>query len=138
MAVLGTSALVRLGAQALPVAGTSLSTHLCLIECSLSQEKRTDVGGGVSKLCPLSPPPSSSLSSASPPHSPSQPQLSRLFIYPRPSPSPTLLPLPLLVLGLESLLGVGNGNPLQYSCLDNLMDRGVWWATVHRVTKGWT
>ena len=80
----------------------------------------------------------SPLSSASPPHSPSQPQLSRLFIYPRPNPSPPLLPLPLLVLGLESLLGVGNGNPLQYSCLDNLMDRGVWRATVHRVTKGWT
>ena len=31
--------------------------------------------------------------------------------------------------------GVGNGNPLQYSCLENLMDRGAWQATVHRVTK---
>ena len=30
--------------------------------------------------------------------------------------------------------GDGNGNPLQYSCLGNLMDRGVWQATVHRVT----
>ena len=29
----------------------------------------------------------------------------------------------------------GNGNPLQYSCLENLMDRGVWGATVHGVTK---
>ena len=29
----------------------------------------------------------------------------------------------------------GNGNPLQYSCLENLMDRGVWQATVHGVTK---
>ena len=28
-----------------------------------------------------------------------------------------------------------HGNPLQHSCLENLMDRGVWWATVHRVTK---
>ena len=28
----------------------------------------------------------------------------------------------------------GNGNPLQYSCLDNTMDRRAWWATVHRVT----
>ena len=28
-----------------------------------------------------------------------------------------------------------NGNPLQYSCLENSMDRGVWWATVHRVAK---
>ena len=31
--------------------------------------------------------------------------------------------------------GVGNGNPLQHSCLENPMDRGAWWATVHRVTK---
>ena len=30
---------------------------------------------------------------------------------------------------------VGNGNPLQYSCLENSMDRGAWWATVHGVTK---
>ena len=32
-------------------------------------------------------------------------------------------------------LGEGNGNPLQYSCLGNAMDRGAWWATVHGVTK---
>ena len=31
--------------------------------------------------------------------------------------------------------GGENGNPLQYSCLENSMDRGVWWATVYRVTK---
>ena len=31
--------------------------------------------------------------------------------------------------------GGGHGNPLQYSCLENPMDRGAWWATVHRVTK---
>ena len=31
--------------------------------------------------------------------------------------------------------GVGNGNPLQYSCLENPRDRGAWWATVHRVAK---
>ena len=31
--------------------------------------------------------------------------------------------------------GVGNGNPLQYSCLENPMDRGAWQAAVHRVTK---
>ena len=31
--------------------------------------------------------------------------------------------------------GVGNGNPLQYSWLENSIDRGAWWATVHRVTK---
>ena len=29
--------------------------------------------------------------------------------------------------------GLGNGNPLQYSCLENFMDRGAWWATVHGV-----
>ena len=34
--------------------------------------------------------------------------------------------------------GGGNGNPLQYSCLENPMDRGAWWATVHRVTKSQT
>ena len=32
----------------------------------------------------------------------------------------------------------GHGNPLQYSCLGNLMDRGAWWATVHRVPKSRT
>ena len=31
--------------------------------------------------------------------------------------------------------GGGNGNPLQYSCLETSMDRGAWWATVHRVAK---
>ena len=31
--------------------------------------------------------------------------------------------------------GEGNGNPLQYSCLGNPMDRGAWWTTVHEVTK---
>ena len=35
-------------------------------------------------------------------------------------------------------LGKGHGNPLQYSCLENPMDRGAWWATVPRVTKSWT
>ena len=34
--------------------------------------------------------------------------------------------------------GKGHGNPLQYSCLENPMDRGAWWATVHRVAKSWT
>ena len=33
--------------------------------------------------------------------------------------------------------GEGNGNPLQYSCLENPMDRGTWQATVHGVTKSW-
>ena len=31
--------------------------------------------------------------------------------------------------------GGGHGNPLQYSCLENSMDRGAWWVTVHRVAK---
>ena len=31
--------------------------------------------------------------------------------------------------------GEGHGNPLQYSCLENPTDRGIWWATVHRVTQ---
>ena len=35
-------------------------------------------------------------------------------------------------------VGEGNGNPLQYSCLENPMDGGTWWATVHGVTKSWT
>ena len=34
--------------------------------------------------------------------------------------------------------GEGNGNPLQYSCLENPMDGGAWWSTVHGVTKSWT
>ena len=40
--------------------------------------------------------------------------------------------------GLGRSPGEGDGNPLQYSCLENPMDRGAWWATVHGVTKGWT
>ena len=37
-----------------------------------------------------------------------------------------------------SFPGEGNGNPLQYSCLENPMDRAAWWATVHGVTKSQT
>ena len=40
--------------------------------------------------------------------------------------------------GSERSPGEGNGNPLQYSCLKNPMDRGAWWATVHRVAKSRT
>ena len=40
--------------------------------------------------------------------------------------------------GLGRSPGEGNGYPLQYSCLDNFMDRGAWWATVHWVAKSWT
>ena len=38
-----------------------------------------------------------------------------------------------LVPGLGRSPGEGHGNPLQYSCLENPMDRGAWWATVHSV-----
>ena len=37
--------------------------------------------------------------------------------------------------GLGRSPGEGNGNPLQYSCLENLMDRGAWWSTPHRLQK---
>ena len=37
--------------------------------------------------------------------------------------------------GLGRYPGEGNGNPFQYSCLGNPMDREAWWATVHRVAK---
>ena len=37
--------------------------------------------------------------------------------------------------GLGRSPGEGNGNPLQYSCLENPMDGGAWWATVHGVAK---
>ena len=40
-----------------------------------------------------------------------------------------------LIPGLGRSPGEGNGNPLQYSCLGNPMDRGAWWATVHGVAK---
>ena len=40
-----------------------------------------------------------------------------------------------LIPGSERSPGEGNGNPLQYSCLENPMHRGAWWATVHGVTK---
>ena len=42
------------------------------------------------------------------------------------------------VLGLGRFPGGGSGNPLQYSCLENPMDKGVWWALVHGVTRSWT
>ena len=40
--------------------------------------------------------------------------------------------------GLGRSPGGGHGNSLQYSCLENPMDRGAWRATVHRVSKSWT
>ena len=43
-----------------------------------------------------------------------------------------------LIPGSGRFPGEGNGNPLQYSYLENPMDGGAWWATVHRVAKSWT
>ena len=45
---------------------------------------------------------------------------------------------PDLIPGLGKSPGVGNGYPLQYSCLENSMDRGAWWATVHGIAKNQT
>ena len=41
-------------------------------------------------------------------------------------------------LGREDSSREGNGYPLQYSCLENSMDRGAWWAAIHGVAKSWT
>ena len=41
------------------------------------------------------------------------------------------------ILGLGRSPGEGNGNPLQYPYLENLMGRGAWWAAVHGVIKSW-
>ena len=43
-----------------------------------------------------------------------------------------------LVTGSGKSSGEGKGNPLQYSCLENPMDRGAWWTTVHGVAKSQT
>ena len=42
------------------------------------------------------------------------------------------------ITGLWRSPGEGNGNPFQYSCLENPMNSGAWWATVHGITKSWT
>ena len=43
-----------------------------------------------------------------------------------------------LIHGLGRSCGGGNGNPIQYSCVENSMDRGAWWATVHGVIESQT
>ena len=43
-----------------------------------------------------------------------------------------------LIPGFGRSPGVGNGNPLQHSGLENSKDRGTWWATVHGVAESWT
>ena len=42
------------------------------------------------------------------------------------------------IVGSRASVGEGNGNPLQYSCLENPRDRGAWWAAVYGVTQSWT
>ena len=51
---------------------------------------------------------------------------------------PTMQETQVRSLGQEDSPGGGHGNPLQYSCLENSMDRGAWWAIVHRVAKSQT
>ena len=41
-------------------------------------------------------------------------------------------------MGLHACIGEGNGYPLQYSCLENLRDRGAWWAAVYGVAQSQT
>ena len=72
-------------------------------------------------------------SSSSPPMSLFIPNLARLSS----STSPTL-PLAKIYASLFSHSGEGKGTPLQYSCLENPMDGGAWWAAVHGVTEGRT
>ena len=43
-----------------------------------------------------------------------------------------------LILGSGRFPRVGNGNPFQYPCLENSVDRGAWWTAVHGVTESWT
>ena len=43
-----------------------------------------------------------------------------------------------LIPALERSPAIGNGDPFQYSCLENSMDRGAWWAKVHGVSKSQT
>ena len=43
-----------------------------------------------------------------------------------------------LIPGFGRSSGEGHDYPLQYSCLENPMDRGAWWATINGVTKSWT
>ena len=43
-----------------------------------------------------------------------------------------------LIPGWGSSLGGGHGNPLQHSCLENSMERGAWWATVHKAAQSQT
>ena len=50
----------------------------------------------------------------------------------------TMLETHIQSLGWEDLLGEGNGNPLQYSCLENPRDGGAWWAAIYGVAQSRT
>ena len=73
--------------------------------------------------------------------SPSGKALSVLFSTPRltqlPPGSPVGATCDIFLWGEACILGEGNGNPLQSSCLENPMDGGAWWAAVHGVAKSW-
>ena len=43
-----------------------------------------------------------------------------------------------IYISYSAMGGGGNGNPLQYSCLENPRDRGAWWAAVYGVAQSWT
>ena len=43
-----------------------------------------------------------------------------------------------VTVAVYNILGEGSGTPLQYSCLENPMDGGAWWAAIHGVAKSWT
>ena len=71
------------------------------------------------------------------------PALQRLFIFPKAeSFRHTLSSLAQMIENLPEMQylgqGEGNGNPLQYSCLEKSMDRGPWGARVHGIAKSWT
>ena len=51
---------------------------------------------------------------------------------------PAMLETGVQFLGQKRSSGEGNDYSLQYSCLENSVDRGAWWATVHEVAKSWT
>ena len=63
-----------------------------------------------------------------------------MLTNPPPTPAPDPGPIEKASLCGEGMafIGEGHGNPLQYSCLENPMDRGAWWAMVYTVTKSRT
>ena len=64
--------------------------------------------------------------------------LTHSLVFPSGSDGRVYLQDPGLIPGLGRSPGKGNGHPLQYPCLENLLDGGAWWAPVHGVAKSWT